>query len=304
MASSQSVLSETLQSITLTKIHELEKQKEAYSFRKGQILQSAQGHSEHVRERISILLKGVENLTDSNNVHVKNELHNVRRWLDQSVYDSSVPEAKLLAFEQRLRSRLDTGTRKLDLAHLYSRLLTEWIGTTSASTDPNELEGSGSDDSFEMVKDSQKARLEQLRDKFARVVFEPLETSERAIENYLTQLFPGDHGAKTLAILREDVASFGKSMLSDTYRLDEQTLRWCVKALLKNELLNDEKKASLNEFLKDDAVMAEIRDVLNMRCRDLKDWDWNLEDGMPVLPRQSLNGKWRVMVRPPASGMI
>ena len=60
-------------------------------------------------------------------------------------------------------------------------------------------------------------------------------------------------------------------------------------------MLNDEKKASLAEFLKDDAVLAEIRDVLNMRFRDLKEWEWNLgEEGMPVLPRQSLNGKWRV----------
>lgn len=74
--------------------------------------------------------------------------------------------------------------------------------------------------------------------------------------------------------------------------------RWCVKALLKNQLLNDEKKASLNDFLKDEAVLSEIRDVLNMRIRDLKDWEWNLGDeGMPVVPRQSLNGKWRVMVR-------
>ena len=45
------------------------------------------------------------------------------------------------------------------------------------------------------------------------------------------------------------------------------------------------------------SVLGEIRDVLNMRFRDLKDWNWNLGDeGMPVVPRQSLNGKWRVMM--------
>lgn len=103
----------------------------------------------------------------------------------------------------------------------------------------------------------------------------------------------GDHGARTLEILRREVSDLGKHMLEDTFRIDEQVLTWCIKGLLKNDLLNDEKKASLNDFLKDDAVLAEIKDVLNMRLRDLKEWEWDLpERGMPVVPRQSLNGKW------------
>ena len=297
MASSSSVLSETLQSITVTKIRELEKQKEAYKARKNKILESTDDGSKDVRDRIYALLDGVKDLTDSGNQLVNNELHNIRRWLDQSVYDPSVPEAKLLGFEQHLRCQLDKGSRKLDLAHLYSRLLTEWIDSPATNAEPEGLERSGSDESFEMVEESQKARLQQLRDKFARVVLEPLETDEVEIDNYLAQLFQGDHGERTLKILRRDVSNNGKLMLEDSCRLDEQTLRWTIKALLKNDLLNDEKKASMNDFLKDEAVLAEIQDVLNMRYRDLKDWNWNLgEEGMPVLPRQSLNGKWRVMM--------
>ena len=298
MASSSSVLSGTLQSITVTKIKELEKQKDSYNAHKDSVFQQANDNSGDVRGRIHVLLKGVKDVRDSTGNETKTRSVNINRWTTQSLYDTSVPESKLLAFEQKLRSHLEQGCTKLDLAHLYSRLLTEWIGSsTSAEAESEDLEGSGSDESFEVVQDTAKARLEQLRDKFARVVFGPLETDEAKIESYLSKLFEGDHGARALERLRDEVSGFGERALGESFRLDDQHLRWCIKALLKNDLLNDEKKASLNDFLKDEAVLAEIRDVLNMRFRDLKDWSWNLGDeGMPVVPRQSLNGKWRVMM--------
>lgn len=286
MASSQSVLSETLQSITVTKITELEKQRNAYTSSKQKIFQSIEAGAEDVRVRLSTLIKGFENLRERKDLDYNHDLHNITRWLEQSSFDPSVPETKLLEYEKQLRSRLDRGSRQLDLAHLYSRLLTEWIGTpTSADSEIDDLEKSDSGESFEVVEDTQKARLEQLRDKFAQVVFEPLETDEVEINNYLLKLFPGHHGERALERLREEVSSVGKSMRCDTFRIDDQTLKWSIKALLKVQLLSDEKKATLNDFLKDDAVLSEIKDVLNMRFRDLDNWDWNLgEKGMPVSP--------------------
>lgn len=294
MALSSSALSETLQSITVTKIRELEKQKQTYNSRKDKIIEAA-NKEDDVRARLDILLDGSKTLCEK---ETSTERHNIDCWLSQSRFDPSLSEERLLSFEEQLRNLLDRGSRKLDLAHLYSRLLTEWIQSPITNdAEPDDSEGSGSDVSFEVVQDAQKARLEQLRDKFARVVFEPLETNEVEIDNYLTSLFEGEHGAKTLNSLRKQVQRCGERMQSPNFLLDDQSLRWCIKALLKNDLLNDEKKASLNDFLKDEAVLSEIRDVLNMRFRDLKDWEWNLgDDGMPVVPRQSLNGKWRVMM--------
>ena len=286
MASSQSVLSETLQSITVTKIGELKKQRNAYASSKDKILKSLEDKDESVRKRVSILIKGVKKLPGRRDFNDKDELHNIARWLEQSRFDPSVPEVKLLGFEKLLRSRLDRGSRLLDLARLYSRLLTEWIGTpTSESPEAEVLDKSDSDESFEVVEDTQKARLQQLRDKFTQVVFEPLETDEVEIDNYLRQLFRGHHGERALERIRAEVSSLGKSMRRDSFRIDDQSLKWCIKALLKNQLLSDEKKASLQDFLKDEAVLSEIKDVLNMRYRDLDTWDWNLgEDGMSVCP--------------------
>lgn len=286
MASSQSVMSETLQSITDTKIGELEKRRNAYASRKDKILQSLENKDVSVRDRVSILINEVAKSPGLKETSFNDELHNIARWLEQSTFDPFVPESKLLVYEKLLRSSLDRGSRLLDLAHLYSHLLTEWIQTpASEGSEADMLDKSDSDESFEVVEDTQKARLQQLRDKFTQVVFEPLETDEVEIDNYLSQLFQGRHGERALERIRRDVLSQGKFMRQESFRIDDQSLKWCIKALLKNQLLSDEKKASLSDFLKDDAVLSEITDVLNMRYRDLDTWDWNLgEDGMPVCP--------------------
>lgn len=256
MAPSSSVLSETLQSITVTKIRELEKQKRTYNSRKDKIIEAA-NKEDDLRARLDILLDGSKTLCEKK---TSTERHNIECWLSQSRFDPSISDEKLLSFEEQLLNLLDRGSRKLDLAHLYSRLLTEWIQSpTSNDAELDDPAGSGSDESFEVVQDAQKARLEQLRDKFARVVFEPLETNEAEIDNYLTSLFEGEHGAKTLKSLRKQVQRCGERMHSPNFLLEDQSLRWCIKALLKNDLLNDEKKASLNDFLKDEAVLSEIR---------------------------------------------
>lgn len=117
--------SRTLKTITLTKINELEKQRQAYAKSKGAILESA---SENVgqHDRILHLLRGVEALGQPSGSAGGLDTSNVRRWVEQSQFDASVPDTMLSGFEDRLRSHLDVQTRKLDLAALYSRLLTEW----------------------------------------------------------------------------------------------------------------------------------------------------------------------------------
>jgi hypothetical protein len=282
MTSSSSILSQTLQSITITKIQELEKQRQSYEQRKNHVLSSADDEAKDLRKKVSHLHAGVKDL----DVWSYDELKNISRWLHQSNYDPSVPDEMLMKFEKELRSRLDIKSRKLELADLYSRLLTEWIDSPNLEdTESSMLENTSLDDPFEVVQTAQKERLQQLREKFERVVFEPLETSEAEIDNYLRSLFKGDAGERAFKRLQESVKHAGESMLAEKQPFDQQSLRWCIKALLRNELLNDEKKASLRDFLQDEAVLNEIRDVLNMRYAELQNWSWNLgAEGMPVVP--------------------
>ena len=281
MASSSTILSQTLQSITVTKIEELAKQRDCYERRKVEILKAADKASSP-RSKVTKLVVGAKEVDKASAI----DLGNIKRWLDQSSVDPTIRPETFQKFEKSMRSKLDIGSRRFELADLYSRLLTEWIASPSqpeptATTTPDD----DSSDSFEMVESIQKERLDQLRKKFEKVVFEPLQTDEAEINGYLASLFQGDKGESALQRMRDSVSSTGKYMLGLTKFLDQQSMKWCIKALLKNELLNDEKKATLREFLKDEAVMDEIRDVLNMRFRNLKNWSWGLGDeGMPVVP--------------------
>ncbi|KAH6692103.1 hypothetical protein BKA61DRAFT_282026 [Leptodontidium sp. MPI-SDFR-AT-0119] len=124
MASTTAALSRTLKTITLTKINELEKQRKAYGNSKDAILHAAGKVDNDQHDRVLRLLQGVEDLkppTSNSSIDIKN----ARRFLEQSHFDASVPAAMLDDFEAQLRSKLDVQSRRLDLAALYSRLLTE-----------------------------------------------------------------------------------------------------------------------------------------------------------------------------------
>lgn len=325
-STSASALSQTLQSITLTKIRELEKQRHAYETRKAQVLAEAdRTGSQH--DRLALLLAGVNELIYNINVNNNKSapsstdskakaqakaqakdpvIANIQRWLDQARYDSSIPKHVLRSFEDQLRSKLEIQSRKLSLADLYSRLLTEWMdpSTTSASTSttasskdsPSSEEEGEDDDDFELVEERQKQRLQQLCEQFEAVVFTPLETDEAAIHAFMRGLFPDDdEGAKALENLRERIRDRSTALLAEEAPFTEDSLKRCIKGLLTENLLSDEKQAILRDFLHNRVALAEIADVLNMRYADIRNWDWHAgEDGIPVMPRQQLNGKYRI----------
>ena len=293
MASTTAALSRTLKTITLTKINELEKQRKAYATSKNAVLRSAVEASDDQRERVLRLLRGVEDLNPPASTS-SIDTPNIRRYLEQSHFDASVPGAMLDGFEARLRSQLDVQSRRLDLAALYSRLLTEWLNPKQIE-DQTDLDDDGSlDSSFEVVEQD---RIKGLKDIFESVVFSPLEIDEKEIFEYLGGLFPGDAGGKALARLRQLITRRGSFIMNNKAPFDVTSIKWCLKGLLANDLLRDDKKSILQDFLKDEVARSEICDVLNMKYADIANWQWDAgPDGLPVEPRRQLNGKYRIMM--------
>ncbi|KAL5623655.1 hypothetical protein FOBRF1_002905 [Fusarium oxysporum] len=288
MASSFFALSQTLGGITHTKISELEKQRTIYESRKDKILEQANQEDDRTA-RVNLLLEGVENLNAE--AFQSPAVKNIKHWLSQSKYDVSVPSEFMQAHEELLRSHLEVPSRKLALGHLYARLITEWM-TASLSDRP-----ASEEESYEVL-DQQKERLQQLCDKFERVVFEPLETDEVEIDLYLNELFQGEQGeegAKSLKALRETIGDSCQQIFGEKAPFDSTTLTWCINGLLAEDLLSDQKQAILRDFLEKPVVLGEIADVLNMRFSNIDSWEWDAgEQGIPVLPRQQLNGKYRI----------
>jgi len=294
MSSATADLSKTLQSITITKIAKLEKQRFQYAAHKKAVLDSA-NEAEHQREVVFRLLSGVEELGIP--VSSDLDLSNIHRWLEQSHFDHSIPDSMLVEFEAQLRSQLDMQTRRLDLADLYSRLLREWLNSSNSGPEGGmivEDDASSLDGSFEVVE---KDRLKQLRDKFEAVVFTPRDTDEEEIENYLYTLFEGEGGEEALERLERAIETIGRRSRFDANPFNDQTLIWCLKGLLNNYLLKDDKKSMLKEFLQDEVARAEICDVLNLQYGDIANWSWDTGDeGIPIEPRRQLNGKYRIMM--------
>ena len=291
MAVPTSGLSKTLQTLTLTKIGEIDKQRKKYENKKLEDLTKVESHKDQ-RERVSCLLAGVKATIPG--APTDQSLSNIRRCLDQSRFDGSIPLEMLGSFEEQLRKKLDDQSCKLGLANLYSQLMTEWMNPASPVPEqPTEEESEKLDDSFEILE-RQKERLQELCDKFESVVFEPLETDEVEIDLYIQELFAGDEGIKALRDLREKVKNHSEYMLANSTPFDETSLTWCIKGLLAEDLLSEEKQNVLRDFLDNKLVLSETADVLNMRYGDLESWTWDAEEGIPVMPRQQLNGKYRI----------
>src|SRR5690606_30745124 len=111
-------------------------------------------------------------------------------------------------------------SRRLALAHLYSRLVTEWMEPGIPMS--GEI-FAASDDSFEVI-DRQKERLQELCDRFEEVVFEPLDTDEVEIDQYLNSFFQSDDSRKPLEELREEIHEHAQSLVTTQTPFNNQTL--------------------------------------------------------------------------------
>ncbi|KAI0541351.1 hypothetical protein GGR58DRAFT_510945 [Xylaria digitata] len=288
MAQPSSVLSQTMRSISLAKIREIEKQRDGYESRKHEVLSAAALHPNDIHKRITQLLGGVKKLCDKQLADDPRVL-NIDLWLQQSSYDASIPSHMLQLYETLLRSKLEVQSRKLGIAHLWSRLVTEWMDSSTPM-------GEAPDSSPEIDEEARQVkRLKELCDKFGEVVFTPLETDESKIEQYMQGLFSGDDASKALGSMRYYIQVTESSLLTDREPFNRDTLRWCVDGLLVEDLLSDEKQTILREFPKSDVILDEIADILNMRFADFDNWSWEAgEQGIPALPRPQLNGKYRI----------
>ncbi|KAJ5661816.1 reverse transcriptase [Penicillium maclennaniae] len=284
-------LSRTLQSLTRSKIHELKKQRSEYESRKAEVLVAAAQRS-ILRDKVACLLAGTKELAPG--ASHDNAISNIEHWIEQAKYDSSIPLEKLEEFETHLRNALDAHSRKLSLADLYSRLLTEWMNPPSNQTN-EAVEFSSEGDDFLFVDERQKQRLKQLCDQFERTVFEPYETEPIAIDSFLSGLFPTEKSKNALESLRESIRRYLAAIWEEKNPFTIDSLSACIRGIQTEEIVSEEKQETLKHFLNSKVVLNEIADVLNMRYTDLKNWDWHADDeGVPVLPRQQLNGKYRI----------
>jgi hypothetical protein len=279
-------------------MREQDKRRRLFEAHKMEIIEAARALPNE-KARLRVLLDGFKQLSTSNkgiwyvDADRENAVKNVTRYLEQSQRDPSVSANILGRFENNFREKLDQESQRFNFAELYYRLLSEWTDTHSQPLVESAKKEEDMGGSFEHV---QKYNLQDLKDKFSKVVFTPRETDEVEIDTYLNSLFDDDHASSLLEEIRTRVKNFGHSFKNRAVPFNNVVLKQCIRALLTNDLLNDEAKMTLTEFSTQDVVLDEIADVLNLRFSDLGNWSWEADEGMYYEPRRQANGKFRIMM--------
>jgi hypothetical protein len=282
MASSD-ILSQTLHSITETKLDELSKKHFNFEKGKSDLLKHVDAENAQ-REKVRILLDGIEKLPFMEKLDANPSFssENIRRFLEQARCDPSVSLKLQKEWEGKLRNEMDVQSLRFEYASLYGRLVTEWL------SNPN-VENDSEMSSFEEIG---RKEMHEQRATWESYVFKPLETDTVAITAYLEGLFASSkQRIKALEKLRDSTRYFEKTLSRDV-AFDEHSLKWCIDGLLASDLLTDAKRAVLNDFSGNKVVLRELADVLNMRMSALENWSWG-DKGTPVEQRRQLNGRYR-----------
>lgn len=310
---SGSVFSETLQQITDTKLDELSKKRAAFEENKKVTLSSIQSQSDPI-ERLVLLSNGVKksfgikldkddkvDLYLTKHPRLEVQLKNLDRFLAQARQDPSVSAKTLSDWEKDLLRHLEVQSLKFQYASLYGQLVTEWLsGDQKVGADKSEDTEMG--DAFEDVGSSAKLKSKQ---EWENKAFEPAHVDIELLNGYLETVFglstsdqgdeQGEDSKKrwqAVQNLRESVKAFEVSM-SRPDQLNHNSLRWTIRGLLASDLLTNEKREVLKDFLGNPVILSEIADVLNLRLAALGSWKWAPE-GVQVEQRRKISGVFSV----------
>lgn len=306
MDSSGSVFSKTLQDITTTKLEELAEQRHTFEEQYQQLLNATSKLPDPL-ERLVALVDGTKSclgvvttpskdgtrgrvvVGSTSNRRLETDLKNIDRFLEQARYDPSVSLKVLENWEKLLLQYLSVQSAKYQYADLYGRLVTEWLSSEKSALSENDPEAG---DSFEELPGAKKL---EARSKWEEVVFEPANVDQKVLTDYLNDLFCSDKGdeSKPFEDLRRKVIKFENSFTS-AQQFNVPTLQWVVRSLEASDLLSNEKREVLKDFLGNNVILGEIADVLNMRMTTLNRWSWG--EFVPLEERRNVNGGYSIQM--------
>lgn len=91
-------------------------------------------------------------------------------------------------------------------------------------------------------------------------------------------------------MVRKTITAFGEWFLRSKFTVED--LEWTIKSLLSKDLLSNQKRSTLKEFMLNKVVLKEVADVLNMHLSSIASWSWPA-GGVTIEMRRYLNGKYR-----------
>lgn len=242
-----------------------------------------------VHERITALIKNIEQfdtyLGDDNDLSI------IARHVENS-HDSSISHEKLLSLERQIMERLHKQLNRYETTSLHLDLMKEVMGSDKhgESSTPS-LNALSLEDEFEVVEDG----LEALWEKFQAEAFTAKDVDVEALEAYLAGSVEGNGCSADLEELRDDMRRYGEEILDGDIEIEEAELEWCIMDLLKNDLISDNKKKTLQGYIQNQVALKELLGVLNMKS--IRQWGWKRTNkGLPVAARRDIEGHYHMAV--------
>jgi hypothetical protein len=182
---------------------------------------------------------------------------------------------------------------KFEYASLYAQLVTEWLSIEKAFPDTGE--DVAMTEGFEDVGDSVK---KESRQEWEQAVSEPAKIDQHALNGYLSHLFAlrdQKKSAKTKGLeqIRDKVTEF-ENTLAAPEQFNTATLTWVINGLLASDLLTDERRGVLRDFIGNPTILAEVADVLNMRLAALGTWSWG--ESVTLEQRRKITGIYNILM--------
>ena len=305
MASNSSIHSQTLHSITHTKLNELAKRRAVFEQQRLRIIDTVQKETNAVK-KVEVLAEGLKACFPiatsngrvvrgaSNNPRLEIDLKNFDRFLAQARYDPSVSSEALRQWQQTLLRHLEVQSLKYEYASLYGQLTTAWLDDKKAqpTSDDSDIRMEG----FEYVAGGKK--LESRRN-WEQAAFTSVDIDRTALTQMLRHLFEATqddsrHLLKAIGSLRAKVQNFERELASSE-NFNRQTLSWTIQGLLDSDLLGDEQRNVLRDFKDNKTVLDELADVLNMRITALADWNWG--DEVLLEERRRVTGTYSIYMQ-------
>jgi hypothetical protein len=324
-SSSGSVFGATLQTITTTKLEELAKQRTLFEEEYAVLIADVSAETDPLK-RVCLLLDGSKSCLgiqtekktkngragrvisgSSRNLRLETDLKNLDRFIEQARFDPSVSIQVLSDWENTLLKYLSVQSTKYQYADLYGKIVTEWLASDKSTREDSDIEMG---ESIEEVPGAKKLAS---RAEWEKDAFQAAEVDEKALRSYLDELFKAENKDSSAAIreLRKKIGDFEAGLNSST-PFHPHILRSTIQGLLESDLLSNEKREALRDFLGNgkqtcciknlvandptDVILAELCDILNVRMKALDRWNW----GPCVLleQRRKINGDFSIHFDP------
>lgn len=244
-------------------------------------------------EAISKLLKKIElNDPELQNDDHDFDIENLTRFVELAGDDLSISKQKLLKIMDQVRNSLDKRLNRMDVASLHISLMRESMNMTNSSTPPVAASNHASSyDGFELVESEREDVIEQYKsDAYITI---PVDTT--AIEAFLCDMFEDPVDRQALTILRRDMESYAAELMADGLETDQDSLMWTIVDLLKNDLVDPNKKKVLEGYLQSPIALRELVATLNMKT--YRQWNFRgSHDGLPIASRMNDDGQYCMVV--------